>query len=172
VSRREALMPLRLDSTLDPETRAMLVEASGAMTRVALSPDVWECARSRSWLEVPIARSYFQAQLFEALTRGLYLKRVVKNGETEIVGVAYAEKYLFYGEGALMVRLNARYIGKGSKGPEGMDPVFVAGIIGHEILHNLGYDHIDRMMDATRGYFIHEYGDCVAEALERLKGKE
>jgi hypothetical protein len=57
----------------------------------------------------------------------------------------------------LEISLNGKFIGSGSEYPKSTDANVWAGVIAHEILHNLGWEHGSN----DSGTYIREYGDCV-----------
>lgn len=57
----------------------------------------------------------------------------------------------------LEISLNGKFIGAGSSYPSSTNKDVWAGVIGHEILHNLGWEH---GADNT-GSYIGEYGRCI-----------
>lgn len=87
----------------------------------------------------------------------LYIDRLDSNQpQDERLGQAI-ENY-FDDNGHLRIELNADYLTSGAKFNYTIQPQSWAGVIAHEILHNLGWSH----PSGYQGTVISEFGQCVA----------
>jgi hypothetical protein len=68
------------------------------------------------------------------------------------------------------IKLNSDAIGKNLAYEKNEpDTQKLAGVIAHELLHNLGWDHTNNNLSSYSGTVIEEFGRCVAE--ERVDGR-
>lgn len=164
---------LRVDPTYSDEEKSILKDAIQFYIERALKKEVLDCAFSRSTKDLPNSRSQFEIQLASALSpfevEGLRMNafQFIARFWNDPGAVGYGYVNLFYDtslpqpgfqiKNHFHIALNSDFIGQDSLYPFATDTEYWAGIIGHEFLHNLGYDH----PSGYKGSFIQEYGLCL-----------
>ena len=162
-----------LDPTFSDDQVAIIKDACQLFIERALMSQVLECAFSRSKKDLPSSRQTFEHELYTALAP-------VQIGENffpafafiarfwddpKAVGLGYlnlfndTDKPLpgYRTRHYLHIALSSDHLGRNGGYYLSRDEGYWAGVIAHEFLHNLGYDH-------PTGYassFIKEYGNCI-----------
>lgn len=148
---------VRLDPSFKPAERKLISEALRIYMRRGLEPEVVRCALSTSWRDQPPSAEFFEAEAKPVLAGELYIKRV----EEEKGFLAHGTRVFFYQKkGYVFVAINTNYLGEDSTYWLSESAAHWAGVIGHEILHNIGYDH-DNGIFSKPGFFIDSYGNCI-----------
>lgn len=149
----------------------LLNKSMDFLLKFSMDEKVLDCAYEKSTKDMPSSRTTFIEQLYSVFTwrhlnglfypGNIYIAKVFD--APDIVGVGYVN--LFYDtNNPLPGFLTRRYIHVGingdylsSKNYLYQKPEYWAGVIAHEMLHNLGYTHTT----GYKGSFINEYGDCL-----------
>ena len=168
---------VQVDPTFSDAQKVILEKAAKIFFDRALKKEVIDCAFAASHRGQPENRRKFELQLYDASAirqlkellhpAALFIAKFQQQGA---VGLAYvnlfydAEKPLtgYKNKHYLHIAINEGYLGDSSKW-YGRDTSYWAGVIAHEVLHNLGFRHgsgRDYKEDYA-GYFITEYGKCV-----------
>ena len=166
-------LQLGLDTSFSKEEEAIIYNAVEIYVKRALSKRVIDCAYRRSSKDLPKSRQIFEAKVYDSM-RPLIDKQTVYPSFSFIarywnddisLGTAYVN--LFYDKDIpfpgtdhrhyLHIALNSDFLGPDSYYYLSTDADYWAGVIGHEFLHNLGYEH----PTGYPGSFINEYGDCL-----------
>ncbi len=169
----ETSIQLGLDDNFSDEQRDFVIRAVEAFLERSLSDRVLTCAFHNATRDMPNSRKEFETQLYLSLAPRLvggvavpaFLFIARYWDDPGYVGVGYMN--LFYDTDMPMpgqkdrhyfhVAINSDYM-EPKKYWAARDERYWAGVIGHEMLHNLGYDH----PTGYPGSFIKVYGDCVA----------
>ena len=174
---QDSIIPLAASLNVDPsfELNELLIldEAMKYLVDSVLDEKVIDCAYENSDREFPKTREYFKSQLYEIFTwrqndgifypGQFYISQF--NSDENVVGIAYLD--LFYDrrnplpgyktKRYIHIALNSFYMGEHSEYFFSHNAAYWAGVIAHEILHNLNYDH----PNGYPGSFIKEYGNCI-----------
>jgi hypothetical protein len=166
-------LQLGMDGSFTQEQTNLIKEATSIFVERALSRDVLNCAYSNTSKGLPASPKQFELQLYSALAildiKGVNVPSFVfvsrywddpKSVGRGFVGLFYDEdKPLahFSSRHYLHIALNSDHLGPTSTYHLKNDPEYWAGVIAHEVLHNLGYKH----SSGYAGSFIQEYGYCV-----------
>lgn len=167
------LAQLGINNSFALNQKKIIENSFKLMLQRILSPQVISCAFMKSFKHRPISKTEFIMQLEDALTgvtvAGSLLPSFVfvanYQNDKKSVGVGYVN--LFYDTDYpfpgfpyrhyLHFALNMDYLGKHENYVYANDLEYWAGVMAHEILHNLGYIH----PDGLQGSFIHSFGKCV-----------
>jgi len=154
---------VRIDPTFAPNQKVILRAAMDVLAQELFAGRVWNCAE-REGLTLPRPTvGDFQDRLYQMLrvenapVRTLYVTRFWYDA-TGIAGLArlnYVDQ-----AGNFWITLNSQKIGDGVIGAFNSSRAW-AGIVAHEMLHNLGLVHPIYDRQGTRNEFIYAFGDCM-----------
>ncbi len=165
---------LGVDEDFSKEQKNIIFQAMQIFVERALQEHVINCAFSHAYKDLPGSKERFKAQLYDGLRPLLvgdatipsfaFVARLSEYDNT--VGLAYVG--LFYdsdhplpdhsGRHYFYVALNSDYLGPNASYRYRNDRDYWAGVLAHEYLHNLGYDH----PSGYSGSFVKEYQRCLA----------
>lgn len=164
---------LGLDPTFNEQQQELIEEAMKIFMKRAVKDQTISCAFRRASKDFPVSAVKFTAQMLSGLTlidrEEMMVPSFVFIGrywdDAKAVGIAY--KDLFYEKDFpfpgfehrhyFHVALNSDFLGDGSDYKYRNDVNYWAGVLAHEFLHNLGYDH----PTGYPGSFIREYQYCI-----------
>lgn len=173
----KGVFPITLQVGVDPSfsegQQRLIIDAMDVFVERAMEDSILDCAYKRSTKDFPVDRKTFEVQLYSALSP-IYVKSSVLpsfafiaryGSDPESVGIAYLDLFNdresplpgYSTRHYLHIALNTDHLGEGSQYSLARDVDYWAGVIGHEFLHNLGYDH----PTGYRGSFIKEFGNCI-----------
>ncbi len=164
---------VRVDPSFTDGQKGILKDAMEVFMERALKKETLDCAFAQSTKDLPKSRETIEIDLATALSsfviNGLKVPGFIFIArfwnDPKAVGLGYQN--LFYDTSVAMpelgirshlhIALNSDFLGYDSRYYFAKDKEYWAGVIGHEFLHNLGYDH----PSGYRGSFIEEYGNCL-----------
>ncbi|MET0341958.1 MAG: hypothetical protein ABW252_13215 [Polyangiales bacterium] len=166
-------MHLNLDPTFDGWEKALLKDSLRVFMERGLTSQVLSCAIWGSTKDGPTSQAQLLQQLVTAFRERLIQQGTKVPGNVHIArstnepkAAAAAFSGLFYNTDRplfnytnrhyLYIAVNGDFLG-GDAEPWMSDVDWWAGSIGHEFLHNLGYNH----PTGYPGSFVSVYGDCV-----------
>lgn len=169
--------PLALQLGIDPsfseEQSKLVKEATRIFVERALSKRVVDCAFNNASKDRPESREDIETKLHSALApmniSGVFVPSFAFIArywdDARSVGIGYVGLYFdtdepmasFSNRHYLHIALNSDHLGTGKSYRFANDLDYWAGVLGHEFLHNLGFQH----PSGYSGSFIQEYGHCV-----------
>lgn len=165
---------IRLDPTFSSEQKGLIGRSMRILVERALQSNVLDCAFKNSTKDLPSSKANFEVQLYNALSpsyiSGLPLPSfgfiARYHDDPGTVGLGYLSLYHdrdkplpgYDHRHYFHVALNSDHMGSSSAYYYRDDAEYWAGVIVHEFLHNLGYNH----PTGYTGSFIKEYGNCLA----------
>lgn len=168
-------LQLGLDPTFSAEESKLIKDSAKIFVERALNRRVLDCAFNNSTKNKPESRDLIEAQLYSALSpmsvHGVFIPSFAFVArywdDSKTVGLGYVGLYFDKDEPTasypdrhyLHVALNSDHLGPGKSYRFSMDAEYWAGVLAHEFLHNLGYQHTS----GHAGSFIQEYGHCVSK---------
>lgn len=162
-----------VDASFNLGELQVLNEAMKVLVEYALKSEVIDCAYKNSSKDFPESKEKFKSQLYEVFTwrhmndlfypGNFYISQF--HEYEDVAGLGYMN--LFYDKNKplpgykdkhyIHIALNSDYIGDEDQYSLSTNSKYWAGVIAHEMLHNLGYDHPSGYV----GSFIKEFGNCV-----------
>lgn len=167
------MVQLGVDTTFSATQKKIIEKSFEILLQRASAHHIIQCAFKSSYKNMPYSKAYLVSQIEEALSistvNGISIPAFVFvakfDGDDESVGLGYVN--LFYDTDNpfpgqlyrhyLHFALNIDYLGKQKNYVYAHDFDYWAGVMGHEMLHNLGYIH----PDGANGTFIQAYGHCI-----------
>lgn len=165
-------LALHVDFNFATDQHQLLKQAAVTLSERYISKPVLDCAYANSVKDLPVSREAFISQMKEVMGTKvvedahvptyIFVARYAQDKES--VGIGFLNLYYdtdqqfpgYSDRHYLYVALNDEFLGKPSYG-YGTDAEYWAGVLGHEILHNLNFDH----KTGYSGSFISEYGKCI-----------
>ncbi len=170
-------LPLALQLGIDPsfseEQGKLVKEATRIFVERALTKRVVDCAFNNASKDRPESREELETKLYSALgmmnINGVFMPSFAFIArywdDPRSVGIGYVGLYFdtdepmasFPNRHYLHIALNSDHLGREKTYLFANDIDYWAGVLGHEFLHNLGFQH----PSGYSGSFIQEYGYCV-----------
>lgn len=167
------LVQLRADSSFSSGQMNLIAESFRILIDRALAPHVLDCTFSSAEQGTPNSRQDFEFDLFSALGPTMiggmpvpsfffvssYVQDPLETGKG-IQNLYYERKNPMPGydhHHRFYVALNSDYLDSPDKFAAGKNPDFWAGVLAHQMLHNLGFEHTN----PSAGSFIRQYEKCV-----------
>ncbi len=164
---------VRVDPSFTDGQKGILKDAMEVFMERALKKETIDCAYATSTKDLPKSRDKFEIDLVTALSSFvvdgvkfpafIFVARFWN--DPKAVGIGYLN--LFYDKtlalpelgqrSHLHIAINSDFLGYDSRYFFAKYKEYWAGVMGHEFLHNLGYDH----PSGYKGSFIEEYGNCL-----------
>lgn len=171
-----AELALFVDHEFSDQQNELLKKATTTLSERYISKPVLDCAYASSVRELPESRELFVSQMKEVMGPKTVDPKVPEAKASTLLFVAgYSDDKTSVGMGFLnlyydtdtpfpgysdrhylYIALNDDYLGKASY-QYGTDSDYWAGVMAHQILHNLNYDH----RSGYSGSFITEYSKCL-----------
>ncbi|MBF0208129.1 MAG: hypothetical protein HQK53_14720 [Oligoflexia bacterium] len=167
------MLQLGLDTVFREDQKNIIKNASQIFINRALENRIIDCAYRNSSKNLPTSRDAFINELYSAISPNYISGTTVPafafiasfNNDPNIVGIGYVD--LFYdcnnplpgykNKHYLHIAINSDKLGNSSNYFFAKNEAYWAGIIAHEFLHNLGYEH----KGGYTGSFINEYRKCI-----------
>ncbi len=166
-------LQIGVDPSFDEKQQVLIKDAVQLFSERALKTEVVDCAYRNSNRDFPTSRTEFEAMVYNAISpiniNGVFLPGFLFVArfwhDPVAVGIGYINLFFdrddplpgYQTRHYLHIGLNSEFMGDESQYYLKNDAAYWAGVIGHEILHNLGMSH----PNGYPGSFVKEYGNCI-----------